>query len=44
MPGELRERTLELVQSCSGDFGPTLAAEGLRERHGGIVSVKTLWR
>ena len=42
LPSELRERTLRLVQSCYSDFGPTLAAEKLRECHGVIVSVETL--
>jgi hypothetical protein len=44
LPSELRERTLLLVQSCYSDFGPTLAAEKLRECHGIIVSVETLRR
>ena len=44
LPSELRERTLLLVQSCYSDFGPTLAAEKLRECHGVIVSVETLRR
>ena len=44
LPSELRERTLALVRSCYSDFGPTLAAEKLRESHGVIVSVETLRR
>jgi len=44
LPGELRERTLGLVQSRYSDFGPTLAAEKLRERHGIVLSVESLRR
>lgn len=39
---EVRERTLELVRSRYGDFGPTLAAEMLRDKHGLTVSRETL--
>ncbi|WP_409017950.1 ISNCY family transposase [Azospirillum sp. BE72] len=39
---EVRERALELVRSRYGDFGPTLAAEMLREKHGLTVSRETL--
>ena len=39
---EVRERALELVRSRYGDFGPTLAAEMLRDRHGLTVSRETL--
>jgi hypothetical protein len=42
LPSELRESTLERVRSCYSDFGPTLAAEKLRELHGVVVSVETL--
>jgi len=40
--GELREQCLDLVRARYHDFGPTLAAEKLREHHGVIVSVETL--
>ena len=39
---DVRERALELVRSRYGDFGPTLAAEMLRDRHGLTVSRETL--
>ena len=39
---EVRERALELVRSRYGDFGPTLAAEMLRDKHGLTVSRETL--
>lgn len=39
-----RERVLELVRAHYADFGPTLAAEKLRELHGVAVSVETLRR
>ena len=42
LPGELREQSLDLVRSRYHDFGPTLAAEKLREHHGVVVSVETL--
>ncbi len=42
LPSELRDRALGLIQSRYHDFGPTLAAEKLRERHDVIVSVETL--
>ena len=41
-PSDLRERALGLVQSRYHDFGPTLAAEKLRELHDVMVSVETL--
>ncbi|MFT5696441.1 MAG: hypothetical protein ACI9QQ_002421, partial [Myxococcota bacterium] len=41
---DLRERALGLVQSRYHDFGPTLAAEKLRELHDVTVSVETLRR
>ena len=41
-PVDLRERALGLVQSRYHDFGPTLAAEKLRELHEVTVSVETL--
>jgi hypothetical protein len=44
LPAALRERALALVLSCYADFGPTLAAEKLREQHGLLVSVETLRR
>jgi len=40
--GELHEQCLDLVRARYHDFGPTLAAEKLREHHGVIVSVETL--
>ena len=42
LPGALGDRALELIQSRYHDFGPTLAAEKLRELHDVIVSVETL--
>ncbi len=44
LPDELRDRVLGLVRSGYRDFGPTLAAEKLRERDDVIVSVETLRR
>jgi transposase len=44
LPTKLRERAVMLVQSRYSDFGPTLAAEKLRELHGVFVSVETLRR
>ena len=44
LPNELHERALELVASRYSDFGPTLAAEKLREVHDVAVSVETLRR
>ena len=41
-PNGMRERSLGLVQSRYHDFGPTLAAEKLRELHDVTVSVETL--
>ncbi len=38
----VRERALELVRSRYGDFGPTLAAEMLRDQHGLTVSREKL--
>ena len=40
----LRDRVVELVRSGYRDFGPTLAAEKLRERDDILVSVETLRR
>ncbi len=42
LPSALRERSLDLIRSRYPDFGPTLAAEKLREHHNVIVSVETL--
>ena len=42
LSSELRDRALGLVQSRYHDFGPTLAAEKLRELHQVVVSVETL--
>ncbi len=44
LPDGLREHALSLVLAHYVDFGPTLAAEKLRERHGLDVSVETLRR
>ena len=42
LPSALHDRALELIGSRYRDFGPTLAAEKLREVHGVEVSVETL--
>jgi hypothetical protein len=42
LPSALRERSLDLIRSRYHDFGPTLAAEKLREHHDVVVSVETL--
>lgn len=42
LSGGLRDLALELVQRHYRDFGPTLAAEKLVERHGLVVSRETL--
>jgi transposase len=39
---EVRDRALALVRSAYADFGPTLAAETLAQRHGLTVSRETL--
>lgn len=39
---DIRETALSLVRTHYADFGPTLAAEKLAERHGIIVSRETL--
>ncbi len=39
---ELKDQALTLVQESYADFGPTLAAENLAERHGVKVSRETL--
>ncbi len=44
LPDSLREQALSLVLARYADFGPTLAAEKLRERHGLDVCVETLRR
>ncbi len=44
LPSALRDRVVGLVRSSYRDFGPTLAAEKLRERDDIIVSVETLRR
>jgi Winged helix-turn helix len=41
-PAGLRALALSLVRERYGDFGPTLAAEALAERHGCVVSRETL--
>lgn len=42
LPASLKLRVLTLVRQDYSDFGPTLAAEKLRERHDIVVSVETL--
>lgn len=42
LPESLKLRTLALLHENYSDFGPTLAAEKLRERHDITVSVETL--
>lgn len=42
LPESLKLRVLSLLHDHYSDFGPTLAAEKLRERHNIIVSVETL--
>ena len=42
MPDDVRDYTLELMRRSYSDFGPTLAAEVLLERHGVKVSRETL--
>lgn len=42
MSGETRAEALEIVRQNYADFGPTLAAEKLAERHGLRVSKETL--
>jgi len=44
LPNAMREHALSLVLAHYVDFGPTLAAEKLRERHDLDVSVETLRR
>lgn len=44
LPDGLREHALSLVLAHYVDFGPTLAAEKLRERHDLDVSIETLRR
>ena len=39
LPNELRERALDLIQARYFDFGPTFAAEELREQPEVVVSV-----
>ncbi|WP_437560386.1 helix-turn-helix domain-containing protein [Acidithiobacillus sulfuriphilus] len=41
-PQDLRQEILALVRSQYADFGPTLAAEKLTERHGHVLSAETL--
>ena len=41
-PQDLRQEIVALVRSHYADFGPTLAAEKLTERHGHVLSVETL--
>ena len=42
LPESLRLRVLSLLHDLYSDYGPTLAAEKLRERHNITVSVETL--
>jgi len=42
LPADVRERILELVHARYHDFGPTLLAEKLAERHDICVSRETL--
>lgn len=42
LPESLKLRVLSLLNDHYSDFGPTLAAEKLRERHNITVSVETL--
>ncbi len=42
IPEALREEILRLIRTQYGDFGPTLAAEKLHERHGHRLSAETL--
>jgi len=42
VPNAVREKVVKLVKREYGDFGPTLAAEYLAERHGVQVSKETL--
>ena len=42
IPEALREEILRLIRTRYGDFGPTLAAEKLHERHGHRLSAETL--
>lgn len=42
LPESLKLRVLSLLHDNYSDFGPTLAAEKLRERHNITVSVETL--
>ena len=41
---ELKDQALALIEGSYADFGPTLAAENLAERHGVKVSRETLRR
>jgi transposase len=41
-PAAVKERALALVRELYGDFGPTLAAEKLKELHDLVVSRETL--
>ncbi|WP_254304374.1 helix-turn-helix domain-containing protein, partial [Candidatus Sodalis sp. SoCistrobi] len=42
LPESFKLRVLALLHENYSDFGPTLAAEKLRERHDIVVSVETL--
>jgi len=42
MPEEIKAQALELIRARYADFGPTLAAEKLREVHGITIGRETL--
>jgi hypothetical protein len=42
MPADVKTQALELIRARYADFGPTLAAEKLREVHGIVVGRETL--
>ena len=42
LPNSVRELTMALVKERYADFGPTLAAEKLRDNHACLVSRETL--
>ena len=44
IPEKVQTKALKLYAQCYGDFGPTLAAEKLAERHGVPISDETLRR
>lgn len=42
LPSSVRDLTMSLVKACYADFGPTLAAEKLKDNHACLVSRETL--